>query len=82
MLYFILVTKIHVLPAGCLMIHVTKLNEADMVINCELIEMIESTPDTTVTMNTGRKIIVKEPVNVMLERIIEYKRKINIEGII
>ncbi|MCL2665361.1 MAG: flagellar FlbD family protein [Defluviitaleaceae bacterium] len=64
------------------MIHVTKLNEADMVINCELIEMIESTPDTTVTMNTGRKIIVKEPVNVMLERIIEYKRKINIEGII
>jgi flagellar protein FlbD len=63
------------------MIRVTKLNEAEMVINCELIEMIESTPDTTVTMTTGRKIIVKEPVSEMMDRIVAYKRRINIEGI-
>ncbi len=58
------------------MITVTRLNDADLIINCDLIESIESTPDTTITMTTGRKIIVKESVNVLIERIVDFKRMI------
>jgi len=56
-----------------LMIKITKLNEQEMIINSDLIELIESTPDTTITMTTGRKIIIREPVETILKKIIEYK---------
>ena len=42
------------------MIEITKLNGIKTLINPDLIEMVESTPDTVITMTTGRKIIVKE----------------------
>lgn len=42
------------------MIEITKLNGVKMYINEDLIEIIEETPDTVITMTTGRKIIVKE----------------------
>ena len=58
------------------MISITKLNEQEMVINCDLIELIESTPDTTITMTTGRKIIVKESVDSLLKMMTEYKKRL------
>ena len=58
------------------MIAITKLNEQEMTINCDLIELIESTPDTTITMTTGRKVIVKETVDDVLERIVVYKKRL------
>jgi flagellar protein FlbD len=61
------------------MINITKLNDKDMVINCELIESIESTPDTTITMTTGRKLIVRDTVDDVLEKIIAYKQRISIK---
>ncbi len=42
------------------MIEVTKLNGIKLLINEEYIETVEETPDTVVTMVTGRKIIIKE----------------------
>ena len=42
------------------MIDVTRLNGKEVTINCELIEMVEETPDTVITLTTGKKIIVKE----------------------
>lgn len=57
------------------MIAITKLNDQEMIINCDLIELIESTPDTTITLNTGRKIIVKETVDYVMEQIMAYKRR-------
>ncbi|MCL2398211.1 MAG: flagellar FlbD family protein [Defluviitaleaceae bacterium] len=57
------------------MIAITKLNDQEMIINCDLIELIESTPDTTITMNTGRKIIVKESVDYVMEQIMAYKKR-------
>ena len=42
------------------MIEVTKLNDVRILINPDLIELVEETPDTVVTLTTGRKIIVKE----------------------
>ena len=42
------------------MIEVTRLNGKGLTINSDLIEMIEETPDTVITLTTGKKIIVKE----------------------
>ena len=60
------------------MISITKLNDSKIIINCNLIESIELTPDTTITMTTGRKFIAKESVDDVIDRTIEYKRKITI----
>ena len=42
------------------MIEVTKMNGQKILINPHLIELVEDTPDTVMTLTTGRKIIVKE----------------------
>ncbi len=42
------------------MIEVTKLNDVKILINPDLIELVEETPDTVISLTTGRKIIVKE----------------------
>jgi flagellar protein FlbD len=57
------------------MITVTKLNDREVVVNCNLIEVIEATPDTTITMTTGRKLIVRESVDEIVERVIDYNHR-------
>ena len=42
------------------MIYVTRLNHSSVVLNCDLIEHIEATPDTVITLTTGQKITVLE----------------------
>ena len=42
------------------MIEVTKLNDQKVLINPDLIELVQETPDTVISFTTGRKIIVKE----------------------
>jgi len=42
------------------MINVTKLNGSILTINENFIETVEETPDTVITMSTGRRIIIKE----------------------
>lgn len=42
------------------MIEVTKINGSKVLINPDLMELVEETPDTVITFTTGRKIIVKE----------------------
>ncbi|MBO4678859.1 MAG: flagellar FlbD family protein [Lachnospiraceae bacterium] len=42
------------------MIDVTKLNGSILTINENFIETVEETPDTVITMSTGRRIIIKE----------------------
>lgn len=58
------------------MITITRLNDKEIVINAELIETVEETPDTTITMTTGRKYIAKETSEEIIKKIVEYKRKI------
>lgn len=61
------------------MIKVTRLKSksGDFVINAELIEFVESTPDTVVTLTTGRKFIVEESVDEIMRLVIQYKRECN-----
>ncbi len=58
------------------MIIVTKLNDTEIVINCDYIEVMQETPDTTITLTTGRKIIVKEAVDDIIDKIITYKKSL------
>ena len=58
------------------MIRVTRLNGKEYYINFDLIETIEATPDTVITLRDGKKYVVSENVEEVLERIIDFKRKI------
>ena len=57
------------------MIDVTRLNGKEITINCELIEVVEETPDTVVTLTTGKKIIVKESRQMIKNLVKLYKRE-------
>ena len=57
------------------MIEVTKLNRAKLVVNADMIEVVESTPDTLVTLTTGRKIMVRESVADLLSLVLAYRAK-------
>lgn len=58
------------------MIEVTKLNGQKILINCSLIEIVEETPDTVVTLTTGRKIIVKESRQEIKNLVILFRKDI------
>jgi len=65
------------ISGGGILITVTKINDRDIVVNCDLIELIETTPDTTITMTTGRKIIILDTVDEVLNKVVAYKGRIN-----
>ena len=58
------------------MIDVTRLNGKELTINCELIELVEETPDTVITLTTGKKIIVKESRQEVKNLVILYRKGI------
>jgi len=58
------------------MITVTRLNNEVFVINSELIEKLEAKPDTTITLLNGHVYIVKEKVEEVIKKVIEYKKSI------
>lgn len=58
------------------MIQLTRLNGQPIMVNADLIESIEPTPDTVITLVSGNKLIVRDSMDVIQERIIEFKRKI------
>ena len=58
------------------MITLTRLDKRVIVVNAELIKMIESTPDTIVTLINGDMLIVREAVDEVFGRTIDYARQI------
>lgn len=58
------------------MIQVTRLNGTSVVLNADLIEFVEATPDTLVSLTTGRKIMVTETVDDVVRRAVEYRAKV------
>lgn len=58
------------------MIKVKKLNGKEFVVNCELIQYLEETPDTVLTLTTGQKIVIAETADEIIDKVIEYKAKI------
>ena len=58
------------------MIEVTRLNDKKLIINAELIEKIEESPDTIITLTNGNKVIVKESRQEVKNLVILYKKEI------
>jgi flagellar protein FlbD len=58
------------------MISVTRLKGQVVAINPDLIEIVEETPDTTVRLTSGDKILVRESLAEIIERVIEYRRSL------
>ena len=57
-------------------IEVTRINGTKIVINAELIEFVEDTPDTVITLSTGKKMVVKEKSYKIIDLVIRYKQEI------
>lgn len=58
------------------LIDLTKLNGVKFTINPELIEEIDETPDTVISLTTGKKLIVKESRQEVKNLVLSYKRGI------
>ncbi len=58
------------------MIEVTRLDNRVFYVNPHQIEYVESNPDTTLIMLSGKRLIVREDYETLLSRIIEYRKLI------
>ena len=58
------------------MIELTKLNDVPILVNAELIETVEESPDTVITLTSGKKILVKERRQEVKNLVKSYKRDI------
>jgi flagellar protein FlbD len=59
------------------MIPLLRLDGTEVIVNAELIATVEKTPDTMLTLTTGHHILVKESVEDVVARVIEYRHKIS-----
>nr|WP_296972469.1 flagellar FlbD family protein [Tepidanaerobacter sp. EBM-38] len=58
------------------MIELTRLNGTKFVLNAELIESLESTPDTVITLTTDKKLVVLEKKDEIINKVIQYKKRV------
>lgn len=56
------------------MIWVTRLDKTKVMVNAELVETVESTPDTVLTLTTGRKMLVLESAEELASRVVSHRR--------
>ena len=57
------------------MIQLTRLNGEKIIINVDLIEIMEETPDTVVTLTTGKKYVVKERAQEIIQEVVRFKKR-------
>lgn len=62
------------------MIFLTRLNQSSFVVNSDLIEHIEVTPDTVLALTTGEKILVRESAEEVVARTVQFRRSL-LEGL-
>lgn len=58
------------------MIRLTRLNHVPLVINADLIEHVEITPDTVIALTTGQKFMVSETAEEVIERVVAFRRRL------
>lgn len=59
------------------MIQLTRINRVPLVLNSDLIEHVEATPDTVVSLTNGQKLVVLETVDEIVRRVIEFRRAVH-----
>jgi len=57
------------------MIRITRLNGQEVYVNADLIMFLEKSPDTVVTLENGKKLMAKESIPEVVERIVEFKSR-------
>ncbi|MBI3271524.1 MAG: flagellar FlbD family protein [Planctomycetes bacterium] len=62
------------------MIRLTRLNERPFVLNVEHIQFVEETPDTVITLVNHDKVVVRETVDEVVRRAVEYQRSVRSLG--
>jgi len=58
------------------MIRLTRINRVPLVLNSDLIEHIEATPDTVIALTNGQKLVVMESAEEVVQKVIEFRRSI------
>ena len=58
------------------MIRLTRINRVPLVLNSDLIEHVEVTPDTVIAMTSGQKFMVLESADEVIERVKDFRRSI------
>jgi flagellar protein FlbD len=58
------------------MISVTRLDGASLILNVDLIESIAPTPDTVICLSNGHKLMVRESLDEIVERVVDWKRRV------
>jgi len=58
------------------MIRVTRLNQSPFVLNHGLIKFVEARPDTTITLVNDEKVVVQEPLDEVIDRVIDFERRV------
>lgn len=57
------------------MVPVTRLNGQEVYVNADLIMFLESSPETILTLENGKKITVKESIPQVIEKVVEFKTR-------
>jgi flagellar protein FlbD len=58
------------------MIHLTRMNQEPLILNSDLIEHIEATPDTVITMTNGQKLVVIDSSEEVIRKVVAFRRAI------
>ncbi len=59
------------------MIRLTRINKVPLVLNSDLIEHVEVTPDTVIALTTGQKLVVLESADEVIRKVSEFRRAIS-----
>ena len=63
------------------MILVKKINQQEIIVNCELIETIEFGPHAVMSLTTGEKVVVDETAESIIHKVIQFKRAVHERGV-
>jgi flagellar protein FlbD len=58
------------------MIRLTAMDNKDFFLNADMIERLESIPETLITLTNGKKVLAQEDIGVVWQRIIDYRRTV------
>jgi flagellar protein FlbD len=58
------------------MVKLGRINGTEVMVNAELIETVEATPDTIITLTSGKKLMVMESVDQVVEKVMAYRRSL------
>ncbi len=58
------------------MIRLTRINRLPLVVNCDLIEQVEETPDTVIALTNGQKLVVLESAEEVIQKVVDFRRQI------